>query len=38
METTKEVNFQELFEIIIKKWWLILLLTIIGFGAAYVIR
>ncbi|AWW25445.1 YveK family protein [Acetobacterium carbinolicum] len=36
METTKEVNFKELFEIIIKKWWLILLLTIIGFGAAYV--
>jgi Capsular polysaccharide biosynthesis protein len=36
METTKEVNFKELFEIIIKKWWLILLLTVIGFGAAYV--
>ncbi|MEL7660039.1 Wzz/FepE/Etk N-terminal domain-containing protein [Acetobacterium wieringae] len=35
METTKEVNFKELLEIIIKKWWLILLLTIVGFGSAY---
>ncbi|MDD3305521.1 MAG: Wzz/FepE/Etk N-terminal domain-containing protein [Acetobacterium sp.] len=36
METAKEVNFKELFEIIIKKWWLILLLTIVGFGIAYI--
>lgn len=36
METAKEVNFKELFEIIIKKWWLILLLTVIGFGIAYI--
>lgn len=36
METTKEVNFKELLEIIIKKWWLILLLTVIGFGTAYI--
>lgn len=36
METTKEVNFKELLEIIIKKWWLILLLTVIGFGSAYI--
>lgn len=35
MDTTKEVNIKELFEIIIKKWWLILLLTIIGFGVAF---
>lgn len=36
METTKEVNFKELLEIIIKKWWLILLLTVICFGTAYI--
>lgn len=36
METTKEVNFKELLEIIVKKWWLILLLTVIGFGTAYI--
>ena len=36
IDTAKEVNFKELIEIIIKKWWLILLLTVVGFGTAYV--
>lgn len=36
METTKEVNFKEFLEIIIKKWWLIILLTVFGFGTAYI--
>nr|WP_320025671.1 Wzz/FepE/Etk N-terminal domain-containing protein [uncultured Acetobacterium sp.] len=36
MDTSKEVNFKELLEIIIKKWWLIVLLTAFGFGVAYV--
>lgn len=35
MDTSKEVNFEELLEIIIKKWWLIVLMTLIGFGSAY---
>ena len=36
LDTSKEVNLKELLEIILKKWWLILLLTIIGFGTAYI--
>lgn len=36
MDTSKEVNFNELLEIIIKKWWIIVLLTLIGFGSAYI--
>lgn len=35
MDTSKEVNFEELLEIIIRKWWLIVLMTLIGFGSAY---
>jgi len=35
MDTTKELDLKDLLEIIVKKWWLILLLTIIGFGSAY---
>lgn len=37
MATTKEVDFKELFRILLKKWWLILLCTLVGFGAAYYI-
>lgn len=37
MNKTEEVDFKELFRIGLKKWWLIILLTIIGFGAAYFI-
>lgn len=36
METTKEVNLKELFEIILKKWWLIVLLIAIGLGFSYI--
>lgn len=36
IDTAKEVNFKELIEIILKKWWLILLLTVVGFGTAYI--
>lgn len=35
MERKNNMNLKELLEIIIKKWWLILLLTVIGFGSAY---
>ena len=35
MDTTKEIDFKELFRILLKKWWLVLLCTIVGFGAAY---
>ncbi|MBC3889963.1 hypothetical protein GH810_16815 [Acetobacterium paludosum] len=35
MDTTKDIDLKELLEIIVKKWWLIILLTIIGFGSAY---
>lgn len=37
METTKDINLRELFEIIIKKWWLIAILTVFGCGTAYFI-
>ena len=32
---SKDIDLQELMELIIKKWWLVLLLSIIGFGSAY---
>ena len=35
MKTTKNINLKELLEIVIKKWWLILLLTMTGFVMAY---
>ncbi len=35
MSKTEEVDFRELFRIGLKKWWLIILLTIVGFGAVY---
>ncbi|HEY5556688.1 YveK family protein [Acetobacterium sp.] len=35
MKTTKSINLLELFDIVIKKWWLILLLTMAGFATAY---
>ncbi len=37
MATTNAVDLKELFRIVLKKWWLILLCTIIGFGSAYYI-
>lgn len=35
MGTTKEIDLNELFKFCFKKWWLILLLSVIGFGSAY---
>ncbi|MBU4439513.1 MAG: polysaccharide export protein, partial [Firmicutes bacterium] len=35
METAKEVDLKEIFNILVKKWWLILLLTVAGFVMAY---
>lgn len=37
MEATKEVDFKELIRIFLKRWWLILLLTIMGSGVTYFI-
>ena len=37
MDTTKDIDLKELIDIIVKKWWLILLLTIVGFGSAYLV-
>lgn len=37
MEDTREVELKDLLEILKKNWWLILLLTIIGFVTAYFI-
>ncbi|AFA48861.1 YveK family protein [Acetobacterium woodii] len=35
MNKTGEVDLKELFRIVLKKWWLIILLTIVGFVGAY---
>lgn len=35
METNKEMDLREMFLIFAKKWWLILLLTLVGSGMAY---
>lgn len=33
----KDIDLKELMEIILKKWWLIILLTLFGAGSAYVL-
>lgn len=35
METKKDIDLKELLEIVLKKWWLILLFTIVGAVTAY---
>lgn len=35
MEDTREVELKDIIKILLKKWWLIVLFTIIGFGTAY---
>ncbi|MBI4856816.1 MAG: hypothetical protein HY818_08750 [Acetobacterium woodii] len=35
METAKEIDLKEIFKILVKKWWMILLLTVAGFVMAY---
>lgn len=37
METAKDIGFKELFEIIAKKWWLIVVLTVLGCAIAFFI-
>lgn len=37
MKTTKELELKEIIEIMIDKWWLILLLTVFGFGTSYLL-
>lgn len=37
METKKEIDLKELFEIVIKKWWVIVLLTVFFGGIVYFI-
>jgi capsular polysaccharide biosynthesis protein len=35
MDTAKEIDLKELFKILIKKWWIIILLTVSGFVMTY---
>lgn len=37
METNRAIDLKELFNILMKKWWLVLLLTAMGFLVAYLI-